>query len=88
MNLITMVPATAKFFEQMRAMRRSSSRTVSPSSRYFRIGVMKITGGGRKHSTADALMLSRSSSPIGTVGRMQAVGNTRRRRTITFGITS
>ena len=52
MNLITMVPATAKFFEQMRA------------------------------------MLSRSSSPIGTVGRMQAVGNTRRRRTITFGITS
>lgn len=85
MNLITMVPATAKFFEQMRAMR---TRTVSPSSRYFRIGVMKITGGGRKHSTADVLMLSRSSSPIGTVGRMQAVGNTRRRRTITFGITS
>ena len=36
----------------------------------------------------DVLMLSRSSSPIGTVGRMQAVGNTWRRRTITFGITS
>lgn len=70
MNLITMVPATAKFFEQTRAMRRY------------------IVENGRKHSTADVLMLSRSSSPIGTVGRMQAVGNTRRRRTITFGITS
>ena len=76
MNLITMVPATAKFFEQMRAMRRYIVEN----------GV--TTRGGRKLLTADAPLLSRSSSPTGTVGRMQAVGNTRRRRTITFGITS
>lgn len=88
MNLITMVPATAKFFEQMRAMRRYIVENGVTEFAVFQNWCDEITGGGRKHSTADVLMLSRSSSPIGTVGRMQAVGNTRRRRTITFGITS
>lgn len=44
--------------------------------------------GGRKLLTADAPLLSRSSSPTGTVGRMRTVGNMRRSLTITSGTTS
>lgn len=83
MNLITMVPATAKFFEQMRAMRRY---IVENGVTEFAVFQNWCDENNRRW--AEALELSRSSSPIGTVGRMQAVGNTRRRRTITFGITS
>ena len=44
--------------------------------------------GGQKLLTADAPLLSRSSSPTGTVGRMRTVGNMRRSLTITSGTTS
>ena len=66
----------------------TSSRTMSPSLRYFRIGAMRTTRGGQKLLTADAPLLSRSSSPTGTVGRMRTVGNMRRSLTITSGTTS
>ena len=56
------------------------------SLRYFRIGAMRTTRGGQKLLTADAPLLSRSSSPPGTVGRMRTVGNMRRSLTITSDV--
>ena len=83
MNLITMVPATAKFFEQMWAMRRY---IVENGVTEFAVFQNWCDENNRRW--ADVLMLSRSSSPIGTVGRMRTVGNMRRSLTITSGTTS
>ena len=88
MNLITMVPATARFIAQMRGMRRHIVENNVTEFAVFQIGAMRTTRGGRKLLTADAPLLSRSSSPTGTVGRMRTVGNMRRSLTITSGTTS
>lgn len=85
MNLITMVPATAKFFEQMRAMRRY---IVENGVTEFAVFQNWCDENNRRWAEALDSGCADAISPIGTVGRMQAVGNTRRRRTITFGITS
>lgn len=54
----------------------------------FRETADSIRSKTEKLLTADAPLLSRSSSPTGTVGRMRTVGNMRRSLTITSGTTS
>ncbi len=88
MNLITMVPATAKFIAQMRAMRRYIVENSVTEFAVFQNWCDENNERWAEALDSGCAMLSRSSSPIGTVGRMQAVGNMLRRRTITFGITS
>lgn len=88
MNLITMVPATARFIAQMRGMRKHIVANNVTEFAVFQNWCDETTRGGRKLLTADAPLLSRSSSPTGTVGRMRTVGNMRRSLTITSGTTS
>lgn len=88
MNLITMVPATARFIAQMRGMRRHIVANNVTEFAVFQNWCDENNEGGQKLLTADAPLLSRSSSPTGTVGRMRTVGNMRRSLTITSGTTS
>lgn len=88
MNLITMVPATARFIAQMRGMRRHIVENNVTEFAVFQNWCDENNERWAEALDSGCAIAIEKSSPTGTVGRMRTVGNMRRSLTITSGTTS